>query len=149
MAEPELETLIDARTTSLVRELDASSSSGDPGPGAGAGPEAAPQSLPQQGRAAIGAFLGVGGGTGSAPSSGGGMAAERRGGRGQVSVQFMEKTRRRKIWYKGDEEVCWESWTVRVTVAEPRTESGMFPACPAHTHTLSLSLSLFFFRRPP
>ncbi|KAF3770561.1 hypothetical protein M406DRAFT_233895, partial [Cryphonectria parasitica EP155] len=75
VAVPELETLIDARTAALVRELDSSSS-----------------------------------------SSG--------GGRGQVSVQFMEMTRRRKLWYKGgDEEVCWESWTVRVTVAEPRTES--------------------------
>lgn len=48
-----------------------------------------------------------------------------RGGRGQISVQFFEK-RRRKTWYvmRGEEEVCWESWTVKVTVAEPRTESG-------------------------
>ncbi|KAK3333666.1 autophagy-related protein [Cercophora scortea] len=45
-------------------------------------------------------------------------------GRGQVTVQFFEK-RRRKAWYnmRGDDEVCWESWTVKVTVAEPRTES--------------------------
>ncbi|KAK1756099.1 autophagy-related protein [Echria macrotheca] len=43
-------------------------------------------------------------------------------GRGQVTVQFFEK-RRRKAWYnRGDDEVCWESWTVKVTVAEPRTE---------------------------
>ncbi|KJZ78968.1 hypothetical protein HIM_01741 [Hirsutella minnesotensis 3608] len=45
------------------------------------------------------------------------------GGRGQVAVQFFEK-RRRKAWLsRGDEEVCWECWTVKVTVAEPRTES--------------------------
>lgn len=46
-------------------------------------------------------------------------------GRGQVTVQFFEK-RRRKTWYavRGDDEVCWESWTIKVTVAEPRTESG-------------------------
>lgn len=45
-------------------------------------------------------------------------------GRGQVTVQFFEK-RRRKAWYsRGDDEVCWEIWTVKVTVAEPRTESG-------------------------
>ncbi|KAI1374700.1 DUF1649-domain-containing protein [Hypoxylon crocopeplum] len=50
------------------------------------------------------------------------------GGRGNISVQFFEK-KRRKAWYMraayggGDEEVCWESWTVKVTVAEPRTES--------------------------
>ncbi|ERS97752.1 uncharacterized protein SPSK_03603 [Sporothrix schenckii 1099-18] len=54
-------------------------------------------------------------------SHGGGNS---RGGRGQISVQFFEK-RRRKAWYvmRGEEEVCWESWTVKVTVAEPRTES--------------------------
>lgn len=46
------------------------------------------------------------------------------GGRGQIAVQFFEK-RRRKAWLsRGDEEVCWECWTVKVTVAEPRTESG-------------------------
>ncbi|KAI0540819.1 DUF1649-domain-containing protein [Xylaria digitata] len=50
------------------------------------------------------------------------------GGRGNISVQFFEK-KRRKTWYMraayggGDEEVCWERWTVKVTVAEPRTES--------------------------
>ncbi|KAF7550031.1 hypothetical protein G7046_g8153 [Stylonectria norvegica] len=45
------------------------------------------------------------------------------GGRGQMVVQFFEK-RRRKAWLsRGDEEVCWESWTLKVTVAEPRTES--------------------------
>jgi autophagy-related protein 101 len=56
----------------------------------------------------------------SHPHSGGG------GGRGHISVLFMEK-KRRKTWYMraaGDEEVCWERWTVKVTVAEPRTESG-------------------------
>jgi hypothetical protein len=48
------------------------------------------------------------------------------GGRGQVAVQFFEK-RRRKAWLsRGDDEVCWECWTVKVTVAEPRTESGAF-----------------------
>lgn len=46
------------------------------------------------------------------------------GGRGQLAVQFFEK-RRRKAWLsRGDEEVCWECWTIKVTVAEPRTESG-------------------------
>lgn len=54
----------------------------------------------------------------SATSGGGG------GGRGQVAVQFFEK-RRRKAWLsRGDDEVCWECWTVKVTVAEPRTENG-------------------------
>ncbi|KAH6654322.1 DUF1649 domain protein [Truncatella angustata] len=50
------------------------------------------------------------------------------GGRGNISIQFFEK-KRRKTWYMraayggGDEEICWEAWTVKVTVAEPRTES--------------------------
>ncbi|KAK1769810.1 DUF1649 domain-containing protein [Phialemonium atrogriseum] len=46
-------------------------------------------------------------------------------GRGQVVVQFFERRRRKPAWYaiRGDEEVCWERWTVKVTVAEPRTES--------------------------
>ncbi|CAK7199970.1 hypothetical protein SEUCBS139899_002658 [Sporothrix eucalyptigena] len=58
-------------------------------------------------------------------TGGGGGGNSRGGGRGQISVQFFEK-RRRKAWYVmrgGEEEVCWESWTVKVTVAEPRTES--------------------------
>lgn len=59
------------------------------------------------------------------------------GGRGQFTVQFFEK-RRRKAWLsRVDEEVCWECWTVKVTVAEPRTESGMLLPF--------VSLSTFFF----
>lgn len=47
------------------------------------------------------------------------------GGRGQMAVQFFEKKRRKATWLsRGDDEVCWECWTVKVTVAEPRTESG-------------------------
>lgn len=53
-------------------------------------------------------------------------AAAAAGARGQLSVQFFEK-RRRKAWLsRGDDEVCWECWTVKVTVAEPRTEGGKF-----------------------
>ena len=45
-------------------------------------------------------------------------------GRGQVVVQFFEK-KRRKAWFaKAEEEVCWEQWTLDVTLATPRTESG-------------------------
>ncbi|POR37906.1 DUF1649 domain protein, partial [Tolypocladium paradoxum] len=59
-----------------------------------------------------------GGGSNNGGGGGGGG-----GGRGQVAVQFFEK-RRRKAWLsRGDEEVCWECWTIKVTVAEPRTES--------------------------
>ncbi|EPE06156.1 hypothetical protein F503_02985 [Ophiostoma piceae UAMH 11346] len=65
-------------------------------------------------KSAINSGLGGGGGSGNS-----------RGGRGQISIEFFEK-RRKKAWYVmrgGEEEVCWESWTVKVTVAEPRTES--------------------------
>jgi len=59
-------------------------------------------------------------------SSGTASSGTSGGGRGQVAVQFFEK-RRRKAWLsRGDDEVCWECWTVKVTVAEPRTESGAF-----------------------
>lgn len=64
----------------------------------------------------------LGGGTPPSTTSSGGGG----GGRGQITIQFLEK-RRRKTWYamRGDDEVCWESWTVKVTVADPRTEGGM------------------------
>jgi autophagy-related protein 101 len=75
----ELETLIDQRTATLVRQLDTSSD----------------------------------------------MGARNTGVRGLMAVQFFEK-KRRKAWFtKGEEEVCWEQWTLDVTLATPRTESGM------------------------
>lgn len=42
-------------------------------------------------------------------------------------MQFFEKTRRRKSYFgfgKQDEEVCWETWILDVTLATPRTDSG-------------------------
>ncbi|KAG7051753.1 hypothetical protein CABS01_00356 [Colletotrichum abscissum] len=56
----------------------------------------------------------------SSSGSGGGGSG---GGRGQLTVQFFEKKRRKAWLMRGDEEVCWECWTVKVTVAEPRTET--------------------------
>jgi autophagy-related protein 101 len=74
----ELDTLIDQRTATLVRQLDTSSD----------------------------------------------MGARNQGVRGLTAVQFFEK-KRRKAWFtKGEEEVCWEQWTLDVTLATPRTESG-------------------------
>lgn len=87
----EIETLIDQRVATLVRQLEMDRN----------------QSSQQHY------------GSGPGYSGGGG------GGRGQITVQFFEK-KRRKTWYgmgRGDDEVCWENWTVKVTVAEPRTES--------------------------
>jgi hypothetical protein len=40
-------------------------------------------------------------------------------------VQFFEKKRRKTYFFgKADEEVCWETWTLDVTLATPRTETG-------------------------
>lgn len=41
-------------------------------------------------------------------------------------VMFFEK-KRRKAWFgkTGEDEVCWEQWTLDVTLATPRTESGL------------------------
>lgn len=65
------------------------------------------------------------------PASSGGNNGGGGGGRGQLAVQFFEKRRRRAWLSRGDDEVCWEVWTVKVTVAEPRTDSGtclLFPS---------------------
>lgn len=46
-------------------------------------------------------------------------------GRGQISIQFFEKKRRKTYFFtKAEEDVCWEQWTLDVTLAQPRTESG-------------------------
>lgn len=51
--------------------------------------------------------------------------------RGSLVVEFFEKKRRKAgglNWFtggaKGDEEVCWESWCLEVTLATPKTEIG-------------------------
>jgi len=51
--------------------------------------------------------------------------------RGSLVVEFFEKKRRKAAglgWFtggaKGDEEVCWESWCLEVTLATPKTEIG-------------------------
>ncbi|KAL6832648.1 DUF1649 domain-containing protein [Trichoderma camerunense] len=100
----ELETLIEQRAYALERQLDAERLSNSGGQAGGA---------PIKGDRMSGPGMGDGGS----------------GGRGQITVQFFER-KRKKAWPFGraDEEVCWETWTIKVTVAEPRTENGMFTA---------------------
>lgn len=57
-----------------------------------------------------------------------GVRSSGTGVRGQVVVQFFEKKRRRTWFAKGEDVVCWEQWTLDVTLASPRTENGEF-AC--------------------
>lgn len=75
----------------------------------------------------------------SSPSSAATITASpSSGGRGTMSVAFFEK-KRRKAWYMraaGDEEVCWERWTIKVTVAEPRTDGERAKVRKAMEHTL-------------
>lgn len=46
-------------------------------------------------------------------------------GRGQLVVQFFEKKRKKAYFFgRAEEDVCWEQWTLDVTLAQPRTETG-------------------------
>ncbi|KAM3506532.1 hypothetical protein MY11210_007524 [Beauveria gryllotalpidicola] len=105
----ELATMIEQRAAALERQLDVERSSSHHTTAAAAAAAARQQYSSSGTTAAAAAAV-----TTSSSAS---------GARGQVSVRFFEK-RRRKAWLsRGDEEVCWECWTVKVTVAEPRTES--------------------------
>lgn len=78
----------------------------------------------------LGSGQGGGGGSGAGARFGGvgGVAGA---SRGQLVCEFYEK-RRRKAYFsfgKGDDEVCWEQWTLDVTLAVPRTETGAPSSC--------------------
>lgn len=45
-------------------------------------------------------------------------------GRAQLCVLFFEKRRRKAYFVYKEDDVCWEQWTLDVTLATPRTESG-------------------------
>ncbi|KAI1108323.1 DUF1649-domain-containing protein [Nemania sp. NC0429] len=118
----ELDTMIETRAAELARELDAERThSHSHSHSHSSGSSVPPHHYLSQQR-------GGGGGMAAVSSA---AAAGSNGGRGHISVQFFEKKRRKTAWYNvraaygggGDDEVCWESWTVKVTVAEPRTES--------------------------
>jgi autophagy-related protein 101 len=47
--------------------------------------------------------------------------------RGQLVVQFSERERRRKKGWFGakDEDLVWETWTLNIALASPRTPQGL------------------------
>lgn len=43
-------------------------------------------------------------------------------------MQFFEKKRKKAYFFgRAEEDVCWEQWTLDVTLAQPRTETGTLP----------------------
>lgn len=70
-------------------------------------------------------------------------------GRGQLVVQFFEKRRRKTYFFgKADEDVCWEQWTLDVTLATPRTETGI-PSFICHwTHGVCIVQANHMYRCP-
>ncbi|CAJ2506339.1 Uu.00g004690.m01.CDS01 [Anthostomella pinea] len=127
----ELDTMIEKRAAELARELDAERTHTQQ-----TNPDRGGRSAAQQAHQRASS---VGGGSSASGGGGGGG-----GGRGNISVQFFEK-KRRKAWYMraaygGDDEVCWEMWTVRVTVAEPRTESERAKVRQAMQQTLTTTV---------
>lgn len=66
-------------------------------------------------------------------------------------MHFFEKKRRKAGgglgWFtggaKGDEEVCWERWTLEVTLATPKSETGMLSA---HSSQYGRLIFTFHFR---
>ncbi|RYP08440.1 hypothetical protein DL765_008795 [Monosporascus sp. GIB2] len=140
VADAELDTMIERRADELAQQLDAERINNNNNNNNSSAKRAIGGSRRGGGGGAAG--LGIGG-----VGGGGGGGGD---GRGTITVQFFEK-KRRKAWYGGrDEEVCWESWTVKVTVAEPRTESGelVLPSL-SHPSPLSLSPILSFHHHPP
>ncbi|MCJ1354343.1 MAG: hypothetical protein MMC33_004331 [Icmadophila ericetorum] len=68
--------------------------------------------------------------------------------RGQLGVQYFEKKRRKAGglgWFGGgklEEEVCWEVWRLEVTLATPKTESGLSTRKQPRGETLWLIITL-------
>ena len=89
------------------------------------------------------------------PTTGGpaaGRASGGQSGRAQIAVSFYEKKRRKGYFFgKTDEEVCWEVWTLDVTCATPRTETGklspLADLLPLNTHISETRGFLFSFCR--
>jgi autophagy-related protein 101 len=62
------------------------------------------------------------------PSAGVASRSNGQSGRAMIELKFFETKKRRKGYFftKADEEVCWETWTLDVTCATPRNDTGMF-----------------------
>ncbi|KAL1914670.1 uncharacterized protein VTP21DRAFT_8081 [Calcarisporiella thermophila] len=61
--------------------------------------------------------------------------------KGQIAVMFYEK-RTKKAWFsKSEEEVCWEQWTITLTVQAPPTERERLKLRKAMSSQLSHTLA--------
>ena len=107
----DLETLIESRVNALVSPPSSPTNTNDYYPYGGYG---------------YGYGGSGGGGVGGAGVDGG-------GGRARIAVEFLQRRRSKSgLWFgafaggKAEEEVCWETWTLKVTIATPKTEDGMF-----------------------
>ncbi|RYP62360.1 hypothetical protein DL769_007317 [Monosporascus sp. CRB-8-3] len=127
VADAELDTMIERRVDELAQQLDAERINNN-------------NNNNNLAKKAVGGSRGAGGAAGLGIGGVGGGGGGGGDGRGTITVQFFEK-KRRKAWYGGrDEEVCWESWTVKVTVAEPRTESERAKVRAAMAQTLTATV---------
>ncbi|RYO82096.1 hypothetical protein DL763_008367 [Monosporascus cannonballus] len=134
VADAELDTMIERRADELAQQLDAERINNNNNNNNNSN-----NNNSNSAKKAIGGSR-RGGGGGAAGLGIGGVGGGGGDGRGTITVQFFEK-KRRKAWYGGrDEEVCWESWTVKVTVAEPRTESERAKVRAAMAQTLTATV---------
>ncbi|KKA28268.1 hypothetical protein TD95_001859 [Thielaviopsis punctulata] len=103
VVDAELETMIDQHSAKLVRDLEIASTTSQTNLRSGA----ASPALPHQ----------------SASAKVAGASGDKLGNkRGIVKIQFFERRRRTGWIPRPDEEVCWESWVLKLSIAEPRND---------------------------
>ncbi|KAL1888175.1 hypothetical protein Cpir12675_006269 [Ceratocystis pirilliformis] len=119
VVDAELETLIDQRVAKLAHDLELARVG--PGgirtgtPSANSSTTSSPLPLPH-------------GGVSQADQSG--------NKRGIVKIQFFERRRRTGWIPRADEEVCWESWILKVSLAQPRNDNDRAKLRKAMSRTL-------------
>jgi hypothetical protein len=140
----DLDTMIDERATTLARALETSPLASNNSPGGypgGMRPSSHAHTVQQHNPAYLNQAGGSGGGSGNAGDTGRAVThgATGQSGRAQIVVQFLEKKKRKTYFSFGkDEEVVWERWTLDVTTATPRTDTGTY-ICGCYESLLTFS----------